>query len=99
VGGQARPVEDMRLQGDRVSFTVVSEVKGSTVRQAFSGRASGDTIEGSVALSGPRLQGAADWSAQRTERGFRSTAAPPAPHTVSAQAPPGALAPATAAPR
>ncbi len=99
VSGQARPVEEGRLQGDRVSFTVTSEVKGSTVRQAFSGRASGDTIEGSVALSGPRLQGAADWSAQRRERGFRSTAAPPAPQAVSAQAPSGALAPATAAPR
>jgi SAM-dependent methyltransferase len=91
VDGQARPVEDVRLQGDRLSFTVLSEVKGSTVRQIYSGRASGDGIEGSVTLSGPRLQGAADWSAQRKERAIRSTEAPLAPQGMSAQAPSGAL--------
>jgi SAM-dependent methyltransferase len=83
VSGQARPVQDVRVQGDQVSFTVLSEVRGSTVRQTFSGRAMGDSIEGSVTMSGPRLQSAADWSAQRTERGFRSTQSSP---PVSAQA-------------
>jgi hypothetical protein len=65
VGGQDRPIENISLQGDRISFTVVGEIKGSTVRQEFSGRASGDGIQGSVTLSGPRMQGAADWVAQR----------------------------------
>jgi protein-L-isoaspartate O-methyltransferase len=80
VGGQDRPVENVRLQGDRISFTVVDEIKGSTVRQEFSGRASGDDIQGSVMLSGPRMQGAADWVAQRGQ---------------GAPRPAGALAPAT----
>ena len=90
IGGQARALEDVRLEGDRLSFTVRSEIKGSTVRQTFSGRASGDSLEGSVTLSGPRLQGAADWSAQRTQADPRSSAAPPV-QPVSAQAPAAAL--------
>ena len=100
VGGQSRPVEDMRLQGDRISFTVVGEIKGSTVRQEFSGRASGDGIQGSVILSGPRMQGAADWIAQRRERGSSDAGAfAPASLGNGAIAPAfrttGALAPAS----
>jgi SAM-dependent methyltransferase len=83
-GGQARSVQDVRLQGDRLSFTVLTELKGSSVRQSFSGRVSGDRIEGSVILSGPRMQGATDWSAQRA--GSAAGAAEAAPAAVSAQA-------------
>jgi protein-L-isoaspartate O-methyltransferase len=85
VGGQARPVQDFRVQGDEISFTVLGEIKGSTVRQEFSGRASGDGIQGSVFLSGPRMQGAADWVAQRNERGLRpADATAPASHSGGA---------------
>jgi hypothetical protein len=98
IGGQSRPVQDVRLRGDRISFTVVSEIKGSTVRQEFSGRASGDGIEGSVILSGPRMQGAADWVAQRSERASDAGALAPAFRFVGALAPAshfvGALTPA-----
>ncbi|MGH8666600.1 MAG: SAM-dependent methyltransferase, partial [Burkholderiales bacterium] len=89
VGGQVRPVQDVRLQGDRISFTVVGEIKGSTVRQEFSGRASGDGIHGSVILSGPRMQGAADWAAQRSERTSRPAGALAPTSRIT-----GALAPA-----
>ena len=85
VGGQTRPVQDFRVQGDEISFTVLGEIKGSTVHQEFSGRASGDGIQGSVRLSGPRMQGAADWVAQRNERGSGPAAA--ASHTPGAEAP------------
>jgi hypothetical protein len=68
VGGQSRPIEDVRLEGDRLSFSVPVEVRGNVVHQAFSGRASGDRIVGSVSLSGPHLQGAVEWSAERSER-------------------------------
>jgi SAM-dependent methyltransferase len=92
VGGETRPVRDVRLRGDEVSFTVLGEVKGSTVRQAFSGRAAGDGIQGSVMLSGPRLQGAAEWVAERTERGAPAAAARrDGGRFVSAQAPGRAL--------
>jgi SAM-dependent methyltransferase len=94
IGGATRPVRDLRLEGDRISFTAEGEIKGSTVLQAFTGRASGDGIQGSVVLSGPRMQGAAEWTAQRTERAQRTSGAP-APyfnHAVSAHAAGRALA-------
>src|SRR5690606_24339466 len=96
VGGRSVPVEGMHVRGDEISFTVLNEVKGSTVRQQFSGRASGDSIQGTVVSSGPRLQGVADWAAERVERGSRASSAQrdewPA---VSAHAPGRALAAAT----
>ena len=85
VGGQARKLEQLSLRGDAVSFTVVAEIKGSTVRQQFSGRITGDAIQGNVVLSGVRLQGIAEWSAARSERGFRSVREPVAPVAFGAQ--------------
>jgi hypothetical protein len=88
----------MRVRGDEISFTVLNEIKGSTVRQQFSGRASGDSIQGTVLSSGPRLQGVADWAAERVERaspagGAKRDRWP----NVSAQAPGRALAAASPA--
>jgi SAM-dependent methyltransferase len=76
VDGQVKKLEQVSLRGDRLDFTVVDEIKGSTVRQRFSGRIAGDEIHGSVVLSGVRMQGLADWSAARSERGFRSAHGP-----------------------
>jgi len=76
VGGEPKKLEKLTLHGDAVSFTVVGEIKGSTVRQQFSGRIAGDTVQGTVILSGIRLQGVAEWSATRSERGFRSVREP-----------------------
>ena len=66
INGVPRAVSDFRIRGEHVAFTVATEVKGSTVRQRFEGRAGGEVLQGSVVSSGPRLQGAADWSARRT---------------------------------
>lgn len=71
VNGEVRKLEKIVLRGDSIVFTIVGEVKGSTVHQTFSGRVSGEVMEGSVVLSGPRMQGAADYSAARSERGLR----------------------------
>ena len=76
VGGQTKKLEQVRLRGDRLEFTMVDEVKGSTVRQRFSGRVAEDEIYGNVVTSGVRMQGLADWSAARSERGFRSAGDP-----------------------
>jgi SAM-dependent methyltransferase len=93
--GQARTVRDVQLQGDRLTFTVLTEVKGSSVRQTFSGRVRGDSIEGNVVLSGPRMQGATDWSAQRAGRAAGAAEAAPAGMSAQSRAralPPRALA-------
>jgi hypothetical protein len=98
VGAQERPIEHIRLQGDRISFTVVGEINGSTVRQQFSGRAGGDGIEGSVILSGPRMQGAADWVAQRSQGASRPAGAlAPAARNTGATAPASRIIAASAA--
>jgi len=73
VGGREAVLENAVLRGDRLSFAVVTEIKGRPVRQAFSGRVARDEIEGSVELSGARMHGAADWTAERIERGYLST--------------------------
>jgi hypothetical protein len=70
-GGQERRLEQVELRGDAISFVVTADIKGAPVRQEFKGRVNGDAIEGSVALEGARLQGTAEWSAARSERGAR----------------------------
>lgn len=71
VNGEVRKLENISLRGDAIAFTVVGEVKGSTVHQAFKATVNGEAMEGSVVLSGPRLQGVADFSSARSERGLR----------------------------
>jgi hypothetical protein len=71
VNGVAATLENVVLRGDSIAFTVAAEVKGGMVRQAFTGRVNGEAMDGSVTLSGPRMQGVADFSAARSERGLR----------------------------
>lgn len=71
INGEVRKVEGVSLRGDQVAFTVLADVKGSPVRQTFTGRVNGDVIEGSVAYSGARLQGTSEFTATRSERGPR----------------------------
>jgi len=71
VNGEVKKLENIAVRGDAVAFTVVGEIKGSTVHQRFDARVNGETMAGSVSLSGPRMQGAADFSAARSERGLR----------------------------
>jgi SAM-dependent methyltransferase len=65
VQGQPARVEEGRMQGDRISFILVSGTAGRVFRQAFSGRIGGDTIEGTVRQDG----GEAGWQATRVRRG------------------------------
>jgi len=85
VDGQPRKLELVSLRGDNVEFTLVSEIKGSTVEQRFSGRVTADEIHGNAMLSGVRVQGVAEWSATRSERGHR-TADRPAMQSVDGMA-------------
>jgi len=82
VGGRDVALQDVMLRGDRLSFSVTTDIKGRPVRQVFSGRVVQEAIEGKVELTGVRLHGAADWSAVRTERGLLSTELGTAPLAV-----------------
>ena len=82
VDGEARQVENVRLSGDSLTFTVVTEIKGSPVRQRFEGRISGESMTGRVALSGVRLHGTAEFAAERTQRGLRADRQANADHSA-----------------
>jgi len=65
VGGRRGRLEQGRMRGDEIRFILTAEVDGRPLRQEFSGRVSGDTINGKVKLAG----GEFDWTATRTRRG------------------------------
>jgi hypothetical protein len=64
-GGRGTPLHDARVRGETVSFTVLIERDGRAVRQTFSGRIAGDTIEGRVTMDGVQTP----WRATRGSRG------------------------------
>lgn len=65
LGGRQGRMEQGRMRGDEIRFILTAEVDGRPLRQEFSGRVSGDTINGKVKLAG----GEFDWKATRTRRG------------------------------
>ena len=76
VGGRAVKLQEIRLSGEDLSFTFTAEVNGAPVKHEFSGKVEGDTINGSVVVSGARVQGQQEWNARRS--GPAGAAAPPA---------------------
>src|SRR5687768_10574280 len=60
-GGKLARIENARLRGDEIRFTLVADVNGRAIRQELAGRISGDTIRGKT--------GGQDWQATRTIRG------------------------------
>jgi SAM-dependent methyltransferase len=66
-----------KLEGDQVSFAVISEVRGQAVHMKFNGRVSGDTITGSVDIQGSSFTGTQVWSATRIRTSSRGFAASP----------------------
>lgn len=72
VDGEVRKVENIRLNGDVLNFTVITDIKGSPVRQTFDGRVAGESMTGSASVSGARLHGTAEFAAERAERGPRA---------------------------
>jgi hypothetical protein len=65
VGGRSVKLQDARLRGDQISLVFNAEVNGNMVKHEFSGRVTGDAIEGTASFSGSRTQGQSDWSATR----------------------------------
>jgi hypothetical protein len=65
VGGKPVKLLNARLRGDEIRFAFAAEVNGSPVKHEFIGKVAGDAVNGSARLSGARMQGQHDWSAQR----------------------------------
>lgn len=65
VGGRSVKLEEAKLRGDQISGSFTAEVNGSPLRHDFTGRVSGGSIEGSVKLTGNRMQGQYEWNATR----------------------------------
>lgn len=63
--GRSAQVQNARVRGDVVSFTAAIARDGREVRHEFSGRLTGDTIDGHVMSDGAR----APWRATRMARG------------------------------
>ena len=73
VDGQTWPLENARLRGEEISFTV-NDTRAKT-RYDFSGRVSGQGITGEVRASGANAQRQLEWDAARTELGAPAHAA------------------------
>jgi len=65
VGGRTVKLQDARLNGDDLRFTLTTDVNGAPVKHEFAGKIEGDSLTGSVVLSGTRVQGQQEWNARR----------------------------------
>jgi len=65
VGGRAVTLQGASLRGSEIRFHFTVEVNGSPVKHAYSGRIEGEAINGTAAISGPRIQAQAEWNARR----------------------------------
>ncbi len=63
--GQGVTLNDARLVGDQLNFTIRSEIDKQKVVMHFSGRVSGDTIKGSMVAQGGPFAGQHNWTARR----------------------------------
>lgn len=65
VGGRSIKLDTIKLVGDRLTGTFVADINGGTVKHELAGRIAGGAIEGSVTLSGARMQAESEWNAAR----------------------------------
>jgi len=66
VDGAPVRVEDPRLRGDEIRFTLVAEMNGRAVRHEFTGRIAGDSMSGKART--PHAESGAAWQAKRIAR-------------------------------
>ncbi len=64
-GQQDLPVQEGRIKGRAVSFRVQATMGGQPTTVAFSGQVDGDTITGTVDISGGPFAGRREWKATR----------------------------------
>jgi hypothetical protein len=66
IGGRTVPLQNVKLNGEQISFGFTVEVHGAPVKHQFSGKVQGAAMSGEAMLSSSRLQAQLDWTAQRT---------------------------------
>jgi hypothetical protein len=69
-GGRPARLEEPRLHGEEIRFTIVADVDvsgGKPLRQEFTGRVSGEAIRGKTRVA--NAESGSDWQAARVERG------------------------------
>ena len=65
VGGRSVRVTEAKLRGSRLRLVFTADLGSGPVRHEFDGRVSGDLIDGTVVLSGTRMQSQLEWNARR----------------------------------
>ncbi len=65
VNGHSVPLQNVKLVGDELSFTLMADLGSGPVRHEFKGKADGDQLHGAASLSSTRKQGRYDWNAAR----------------------------------
>jgi len=74
-GGREAPVENAKLDGERIALEFTLPVDGRPVRHRLSGRVRGEAITGAVSFAGDRVAGEAEWDAARVARPAAEAAA------------------------
>ena len=59
--GREIKIDSGKLEGDRITLDFRAEVDGDLLQHRFVGRVSGNSIAGTAALTGERVQGEAEW--------------------------------------
>jgi hypothetical protein len=75
IAGRSASLKEVALLGTEIRFAFTADINGAPVKHVFTGKINGDAINGTVALSGARVQAQLEWNARR--RGARSAAAMP----------------------
>jgi hypothetical protein len=65
LGGTEIPLQEMSLTGDKLTFSAVRGEGNRSQTLVFSGRASGDTLQGTVEIKGQGKSGQGQWKAKR----------------------------------
>ena len=68
IGGRTATLQGASLRGAEITFHFTAEVNGSPVKHEFAGKIENGAINGTVAISGPRVQARSEWNAVRGSR-------------------------------
>ncbi len=74
VNGRTAPLQNVKLQGDELSFSFTADLGSGPVKHDFKGKVDGENLSGAATLSGSRSQGQYDWNAARVPRTASATA-------------------------
>jgi hypothetical protein len=68
IGGRTATLQGASVHGAEIRFHFTVEVNGSPVKHEYIGKIEGEAINGTAAISGPRVQAQAEWKASRGPR-------------------------------